>query len=145
MIIKEKPMIKLIMEDRIYNTLIRSIEKGDAKLFVKTLVDFYDSSDGIYMPSCILLKDYMRYHTEEEYNKLVRREDGKDIRLHKSDYQSPFHMEYFVRRYSKGYYLYKNRVFRLANEKSWCGYGDGYYKYTPYFEEVVNLNTITTI
>lgn len=145
MIIKEEPMIKLIMEDKIYYTLIESIKNGQADLFVKTLVDFYDSSDEVYMPSCILLKDYLRYHTNTEYNKLVRRKDGKDIYLHKNDYESPFHMEYFVRRHSKGYYLYKNRVFRLTNQKSWCGYGDGYYKYTPYFEKVVNLDTITTI
>jgi len=145
MIIKEEPVINLIMEDKLYNTLTKSIEKGQADLFVKTLVDFYDSSDEIYMPSCILLEDYLRYSTKTEHNKLVRRKDGKDIYLHKNDYESPFHMEYFVRRHSKGFYLYKNRIFRLANQKSWCGYGDGYYEYTPYFEEVVNLDTITTI
>lgn len=137
---------KVIMEDVVYNKLIKAIKKGKAELFIKTLIDFYDNNK-INMPRCIYLRDYLRYYVkgDTEY-RLVRREDGKDIRFHKSGYNDdPFNMEEFVRQNTKGYYLYKNRIFDLRNYKSWCGYGDGYYTYTPYLEEIVSLDNIERI
>lgn len=145
--IEEQINYKVIMEDEVYNKLINSIKEGNAELFIKTLIDFYDANDKIKMPKCIYLRDYLRYYVkgDTEYS-LVRRENGKDIRFHRSGYDdNPFNMEEFVRQNTKGYYLYKNRIFDLRNYKTWCGYGDGYYEYTPYLEEIVSLDDIERI
>ena len=146
MLLKEKPHITVIMEDEVYNKLINSIKEGNAELFIKTLIDFYDDNK-ISMPECINLKDYLRYYIkgDTEY-RLIRRGNGKDIRLHKSGYDdNPFNMEEFVRQNTKGFYLYKNRIFDLRNHKKWTYDADGYYTYTPYLEEVVSLETIEKI
>ena len=145
--IEEQISYKVIMENEIYNKLINSIKEGNAELFIKTLIDFYDDNDKVKMPKCIYLRDYLRYYVEgDTVYSLVRRENGKDICFHRSGYDdNPFNMEEFVRQNTKGYYLYKNRIFDLRNYKSWCDYGDGYYEYTPYLEEVVSLDNIERI
>lgn len=145
--IEEQINYRIIMEDEVYDKLINSIKEGNAELFIKTLVDFYDANDKVNMPKCIYLKDYLRYYIEgdTEY-RLVRRENGKDIRFHKSGYDdNPFDMKEFVRQNTKGFYLYKNRIFDLRNYKEWTYDADGYYTYTPYLEEVVSLDNIERI
>lgn len=147
MLLKEKPHITVIMEQEVLDSIKNAIKSQNSELFIKILIDFYDtySSENIKIPKILFLKDYLRVKSDDNVDSLVRLENGKPILLNVEEYDSPFYMEDFVRNCTKGYYLYKNRIFDLRNYKEWCGYGDGYYVYTPYLEEVVSLETIERI
>ena len=147
--IREKVTYRVIMEDEVYEELVEAIAKSDVSLFIKILVDFYDKNktDEIEMPKCMLLKDYLRFHVvgDNSGDKVVSRENGQAVYLSVNRYESSNYMEDFVRNCSRGYYLYKDRIFELKNSCRWTYDADGYYEYFPYLEELASLSDIVRI